>query len=234
MRLLRRTRRERGPGEAHVLALVLRHVGRPGGLDRADVVVAQPAALAERQAQGGELRLLPAHAHTEDEASARALIDGRRSLGRHQRVAVGQHDDAGSELDPARAAGEEREQRERIRPVTAVVLRGGRLGQDVVGNEDAVEPQLFRLQCERLGLGDRELPDRKDDSVVHAVLLWRTGSRAYLAGALTAKCRSAWSTSTSVVIASTIGTARGSTQGSWRPRPGMLVASWAALESGAA
>ena len=36
-------------------------------------------------------------------------------------------------------------------------------------------------------------------------------------------CLSAWSTSTSAIIASTMGTARGSTQGSWRPRPSSVV-----------
>ena len=38
-----------------------------------------------------------------------------------------------------------------------------------------------------------------------------------------ARCRSAWSTRTSAVIASTIGTARGSTHGSCRPRPLSVV-----------
>ena len=37
------------------------------------------------------------------------------------------------------------------------------------------------------------------------------------------ECRKAWSTSTNAVIASIIGTARGSTQGSWRPRPLSVV-----------
>ena len=42
---------------------------------------------------------------------------------------------------------------------------------------------------------------------------------------VTAWCSSAWSASTSAVIASTIGTARGNTHGSWRPRPLMVVSS---------
>ena len=42
---------------------------------------------------------------------------------------------------------------------------------------------------------------------------------------LTASCRSAWSARTRAAIASTIGTARGRTQGSWRPRP-FSVVSW--------
>ncbi len=37
------------------------------------------------------------------------------------------------------------------------------------------------------------------------------------------RCRSAWSTSTSAIIASTMGTARGRTQGSWRPLPSSSV-----------
>ena len=40
------------------------------------------------------------------------------------------------------------------------------------------------------------------------------------------RCLRAWSTSTSAIIASTIGTARGRTQGSWRPRA-LMVVSWA-------
>src|SRR5262249_50681353 len=42
---------------------------------------------------------------------------------------------------------------------------------------------------------------------------------------VTASCKSAWSARTSAVIASTIGTARGSTHGSWRPRPLIVVSS---------
>ena len=41
---------------------------------------------------------------------------------------------------------EEGEQGEGIRPVTAVVLGRGGLGQDVVGDEDAVQPQLLRAR----------------------------------------------------------------------------------------
>ena len=89
----------------------------PGRLDRADVVVAQPAALPERQAQVHELGLVPAHADAEDEPPARRLVDGGRRLGRHQRVAVGQYDDAGAELDAPRPPGEKGQERERIRPV---------------------------------------------------------------------------------------------------------------------
>ena len=50
---------------------------------------------------------------------------------------------------------------------------------------------------------------------------WKFGAPARITS-----CRSAWSASTSAVIASTIGTARGSTHGSWRPRAWIVVSSW--------
>ena len=160
MRPLRRARRERGAREAQVPALVLGHVGGPGRHDGAEVVVAHPPALPEGQPEAAELLLVPADTHTEDEAPARRLVHGRRRLGRHERVAVGQDDHAGAELDAPRAAGEVRQERERIRPVRAIMLRGGGLGQDMVRDEDPVEPELLRPQRERLRLADRELPDR--------------------------------------------------------------------------
>src|ERR1043166_3680040 len=44
-------------------------------------------------------------------------------------------------------------------------------------------------------------------------------------GIAIARCRKAWSQSTRAAIASTIGTARGRTQGSWRPRAASVVSS---------
>jgi len=160
VRTLGGTRRERRAREACVLPLVLGHVGGEGRLDRADVVVAQLAALPERQTQVRELRLVPAHADAENETPARGLVDGGRRLGRDEGAAVGEHDHAGAEVDAAGAAGEEGEERERIGPVAAVVLGRGRLGQDVVGHEHAVDPQLLRARRQRLRLGHGELPDR--------------------------------------------------------------------------
>src|SRR5207244_4584763 len=75
MRSLRWPRRERRAAEAHVVALVLGDVAGERGLDGADVVVAQPAALAKRQAQVGELGFVPAHADAEDESPAGCLVD---------------------------------------------------------------------------------------------------------------------------------------------------------------
>jgi hypothetical protein len=150
------------PETADVLAGVGRHVGGPRGTDRAQIIVAHAAPLAERQPQIRELGLVPAHADPEDEPPLRCLVDRRGRLGRDQRVAVGQHDDAGAELDRARAPGEIGEQRERIGPVRPVVLRRGRLGQDVIRHEDAVEPQPLRGDRQLFRLGDRELPDGKE------------------------------------------------------------------------
>src|SRR6266851_7505915 len=172
MRPLDRARGEGGAREAHVLAAVLRDVGGEGGLDGADVVVAEPAALVERQPQVHELGLVPTHPDPEDEAAARGLVHGGRGLGRDQRVAVGEHDDAGPQADALRAPREEGEQREGIRPVTAVGLGGGGFGQDVVGDEDAVQPQLLRARRQRLRFRHRELPDGKYHAVLHALLLW--------------------------------------------------------------
>src|SRR2546425_11143748 len=55
VRPLRGTGGERGAGEARVRALVLRNIAGPGRLDRAEIVVAQAAALPERQAEVHEL-----------------------------------------------------------------------------------------------------------------------------------------------------------------------------------
>ena len=74
------------------------------------------------------------------------------------------------ELDAPGAPGQEGQQRERIGPVAAVVLGGGGLGQDVVGDEDAVEPELLRARRQRFGLRHRELPDGKHDAVLHGHL----------------------------------------------------------------
>src|SRR4030095_2428782 len=114
-----------------------------------------------------------------DEAAAGGLIHGGRRLCRDQRVAIGQHDDAGAQLDAPRAPGQEGQQRERIRPVAAVVLRGGGLGQDVVGHEDAVEAERFRLRRERLRVRPGERPDRKYHAVLHGLLLWVGWPRGY-------------------------------------------------------
>src|SRR4030095_3594179 len=66
-----------------------------------------------------------------------------------------------------------------MRQVAAVVLRGGGLGQDVVGHEDAVEAERFRLRRERLRVRHRELPDRKYHAVLHGLLLWVGWPRGY-------------------------------------------------------
>src|SRR5262245_25362484 len=76
VRLLHRARRERGAGEGEELALVGWDIGGPGSLDGADVVVAHPASPTKRQPEIVELLLVPANAHSEDEASSRGLIDG--------------------------------------------------------------------------------------------------------------------------------------------------------------
>jgi hypothetical protein len=169
VRLLRGTRRECRAGEARVLALVLGHVGRPRRLDRTKIVVAQPAALPERQAKVHELGFIPADADAEDESPAGGLVHRGRRLRRHQGAAVRQHDHARAQTDPARAAREKREQRERIGPVAAVVLSRGRLGKDVIGDEDPVQAQGFRAERQRFGIGHRELPDREHDAIVHGV-----------------------------------------------------------------
>ena len=167
MRPLRGAWGKRCAGEAHVLALVLRHVAGPGGLDGPKIVVAQPPALPEGQAKVQELGFVPAHADAEDEAPTGGLVDGGGRFRRHQCAAIGKHDDAGAEAYAPRAAGEEGEQRERVGPVAAVVLGRGGLGKDVVGDEDAVEAELLRPHGERFGLGHRQLPDREHDTVVH-------------------------------------------------------------------
>ena len=178
VRPLQRTGRERGPAEAHVAALVLRNIVGPGGLDGPDVVVAQTSALAERQAEILELGLVPAHADAEDEAAARRLVHRGGGLGGHQGAPVRQHDDAGAEANALRPPRQIREQREGIGPVATIVLRRGRLGQDVVGNEDAVETQLLRSSRQRLRVSDRQLPDRKHDTVVHESLPVTAGRSA--------------------------------------------------------
>src|SRR3989442_1141033 len=171
VRPLRGTGGERGAGEARVRALVLRNIAGPGRLDRAEIVVAQAPALPEWQAEVYELGLVPAHADAEDEAPARRLVDGGCRLGGHEGVPVGKHDDAGAEVDALRAPGEVREERKRVWPVAAIVLGGGGLGEDMIRDEDAVETQLLRARRQRLCLGDRELPDRKHDPIVHEPLL---------------------------------------------------------------
>src|SRR3989454_3072864 len=170
VRPLRGTGGERGAGEARVRALVLRNIAGPGRLDRAEIVVAQAPALPEWQAEVYELGLVPAHADAEDEAPARRLVDGGCRLGGHEGVPVGKHDDAGAEVDALRAPGEGREERKRVWPVAAIVLGGGGLGEDMIRDEDAVETQLLRARRQRLCLGDRELPDRKHDPIVHETL----------------------------------------------------------------
>src|SRR5206468_10547552 len=79
VRPLRGPGRERRTGEAHVLTLVRRDVAGPPRLDRPEIVIAPAPALPERQAEGHELRLLPAPAHAGDEAPPPHLLDrGRR------------------------------------------------------------------------------------------------------------------------------------------------------------
>src|SRR3989442_4003751 len=129
VRPLRGTGGERGAGEARVRALVLRNIAGPGRLDRAEIVVAQAAALPERQAEVHELGLVPAHADAEDEAPARRLVDGGCRLGRHEGAPVGKHDDAGSQADALRAPGQVRQELERVQPLGAVVLVSGEVRQ---------------------------------------------------------------------------------------------------------
>src|SRR5207247_5755248 len=83
---------------------------------------------------------------------------------------VGKHDDAGAEVDALRAPGEVREERKRVWPVAAIVLGGGGRGEDMIRDEDAVETQLLRARRQRRCLGDRELPDREHDRIVHETL----------------------------------------------------------------
>src|SRR5205814_3891228 len=110
------SRRKRRAGKARIRARVLWHVRGPRGLDRTEVIVAQTSALAERQAQIGELGLVPADADAEDEAAARGLIHGGRRLGRDERAPVRQDDYAGAQTHALGAPREIGEERERIGP----------------------------------------------------------------------------------------------------------------------
>ena len=170
MRLLGRARRERRPAEREIAAGIARLVGRPRGLDDREVLVGHRAALRERQPQVLELGLVPADADAEDEAAARDLVDRGRGLRGDERIAIRQHDHARAHLDPVRPPGEEGEERERVGPGRPVVLRGGRLGHDVVGDEDAVPAELLRAQGHPLGLSRGQAPDGKHHAELHGPL----------------------------------------------------------------
>ena len=91
-----------------------------GGRPRADpaargeVVVADAATLLERCARGVHLRLAPADAEAEDDATVRHHVERRQLLGQDDGLALRQDDDTGRERDARRVRREERQRDDRL------------------------------------------------------------------------------------------------------------------------
>ncbi len=134
-----------------------------------DGLVTKCPALGEGPPEGRDLFLHPAHAHPQDQPSAREMIQGGEHLRRENRVAVGEDEDRGPQLDPFGDPGDQREcgqwlkevcrggERE-LAGVAVRVARADRVGDDdVVADPEGVVPERLHP----LGEGD-DVPARGD------------------------------------------------------------------------
>ncbi len=97
-------------------------------------------AVVEREAEGVELRLVPATTHTEDEASVADLVELGRHLRRQRRVAEGERQHERADLDPRRDRGKGREHG----PALVDALRLAVVAEDeVIGAPDRVQAAVF-------------------------------------------------------------------------------------------
>ena len=135
---LHRPELERGPAEAHELALEARHLLGPEGPDGAQRLVGPPTTLAERDAAGLVfLRELAADAHSEHGAPRRELIEGGERLGDYRGGTERQQEHSRSQRDPAGPRGQGPERDERIEDRA--------MPQHVIADPDDVEPQPLEL-----------------------------------------------------------------------------------------
>ena len=179
-RLLERLGREADLGEAVVTPVPPRPLFPPDPVDQLELLVRHRPALFEGGGERVELLDHPADADAEDQAPSRQVVDGRGDLRPVERVAIRKHEDAHSQGDPLRAAGqvgqagqrlEERRVRGHEEPPILVVRVGG---VDPPGRDDPVG-RPHRVEPERLetagGVHQHAAGgptgDRKEDAELH-------------------------------------------------------------------
>jgi len=163
--------------ERDVPAPVVRLVP-PRGPDREQVLVGQPAALAERDAERAELLPGPADAHPEDQAPAAEIVEVGGHPRDQQRVPVGHDEHRGAEPDPAGEAGQPGQRGERLVERHGVLLRHVGRQHDVVGHHQQVEaealhgkrpaPQHVRIRARTEVRDVHAKPHRFNLSINHA------------------------------------------------------------------
>ena len=118
----------------------------PRGPDREQVLVGQPTAVAERDAERAELLRGPADAHAEDQPAAAEVVEVGGHPGDQQRVPVGHDQHGGAEPDLAGEAGQPGQRGERLVERRRVLFRDVRRHRDVVGHHQQVEPEALHGQ----------------------------------------------------------------------------------------
>src|SRR4051794_6158038 len=113
-RALGRLRVGRHPLEAGELAREAGSVRSPQGAHRGHVLVGPGAAPLPRDAEGVELLAEPADADADLDPPAREAVERGQLLGQHDRVALGEDEDASRQADPARGRGDVGQPDERI------------------------------------------------------------------------------------------------------------------------
>ena len=106
----------------------------PGGANGLEVIVGNRASVGEDslvQTQGDELVVQPSHACAEDDPAVGELVDGGEHLGQQQRMAVGDDQHSGPDVDARGGLRERGQQRHRL--VDVLFPRVGELAAVVVG-----------------------------------------------------------------------------------------------------
>jgi len=130
-----------GISPAPVVRVVL-----PGGADREQVLVGQPAALAERDAERVELLPEPADADAEDQPATAEVIEVGGHPGDQQGMPVGHDDHRGAEQNSVGDAGQPGQRGERLVERRRVLLRDVGGDRDVVGHHQQVEAEALHRQ----------------------------------------------------------------------------------------
>ena len=139
-------------GEGVELPLERDGVGAPTRLEDAQVFIGAGAAFVEGDAEGSELRFVPARPDASDHAATGHSVQRRVGLGCRDGVAIGDDEDRCAEAYARRARGHERERDEGVEGIApgAEVARRA-VDDDVVVDHDGIEAERFR--------GDRRLDD---------------------------------------------------------------------------
>ena len=183
MRLLNRLRIEVAGGHAHGLSRERRNAFAPQRLHRFDVLGAPARAHSKVHAERLKLFGEPTDTDTEVDAAARQIIEVRHHLGGVHRLTLRHEANAGTEAQPARVRGDERQRRERIEHAlrisrNATVFRVG-ISRRVVREEQHVLRHPHRVKSRFLDesrrIGDvgrrRQMIERERDADLHALEL---------------------------------------------------------------